>query len=51
MLIDAFIENLLFGLKGKRKENESNLTRMPVVNAWGWLSFLDGSERPACVYY
>lgn len=34
-LIDAFIENLLFSLKGKRKENGSNLTRMPVVNDCG----------------
>lgn len=52
MQIDVFIENLLFSLKGKRKENERNLTHMPVVTAWGWLSFFpNGSEHPACVYY
>lgn len=35
MKIDVFIENLLFCLKGKRKENERNLTGMPEVTAWG----------------
>lgn len=51
-LNDAFIEKkkkLPLSLKGKKEENDSNFVHTPVVNAWGGVSLLDVSERPASV--